>query len=162
MSQANPDSLISSPINLPLRLTALAAGISIISLRQELDSRAPVVFLTLLFFLGPYIVIGFVPKRRGPLQVGFASGYALSMSVALAIYFVARSLGSTTPAPVGAYKVGLLLNFVLLAIAVSTWIRLRKKFDNSVAFSMLVFGFGYPFFAFCFVALLGHLFLDRA
>jgi hypothetical protein len=154
--------VVSSPINLPLRLAGLAAGISTISLRQELDSRVLVVFLTLLVFLGPYLLIGLVPKHMGPFQVGFATGYALSMLVALVIHFVARSLGSTTPAPIGAYKVELLLDFALLTIAVITWIRLRKRIDNSAAFSMLVLGLGYPFFAFCFVVVLGHLFLDRA
>jgi hypothetical protein len=151
-----------SSSNLPLRLAGLAAGISIILLRQELDSRLPVVLLTLLVFLGPYLIIGFVPKHMGPLQVGFASGYALSMLVALTIYFVLRSFGFTTPAPVAAYKVELLLNFALLAIAVNTWIRLRNKIDQRAAFSMLALGFGYPFFAFCFVLVLGHLLLDRA
>jgi hypothetical protein len=153
---------VSSSSNLPLRLASLAAGISIISLRQELDSRLLVVILTLLVFLGPYLLIGFAPKRMGPHQVGFASGYALSMSVALTIYFVLRSFGLSTPAPVAAYKVELLLNFALLAIAVYTWIRLRNKIDHSVAFSMLVLGFGYPFIAFCSVLVLAQPFLDGA
>jgi hypothetical protein len=148
--------------NLLLRLAALAAGISILFLRQELDTRLLVVFLTVLGFSAPYLFIVLAPKRMEPRQVGFASGYALSMSVALAIYFFLRSFEATTPAPMRAYEIALLLNVALLAIAVHTWIRLRTKIDHSTAFSTLALGFAYPFLAFCFVLVLAHLFLDRA
>jgi uncharacterized membrane protein (UPF0136 family) len=158
---SGPDHTASPALNLPLRLAALAAGSSIISLRQELDSRALIVFLTLVVFLGPYLLIALSPQHRGPAQLGFASGYALSMSAALIVYFVARSFEAATPAPIGAYKVGLLLNVVLLVIAVNSWIRWRKRLNNSSAFSMLVFGGCYPIFGFCLIAVLGHLFLDR-
>lgn len=150
-----------SPVNLPLRLAGLAAGIFIISLRQELDSRVLIVFLTLVVFLGPYLLICLAPQHMRPVQVGFAAGYAFTMSAALIIYFVVRSFGLTTPAPLGAYKLELLLNLALLIIAVNTWIRWRNRIDKNVAFSMLAFGGCYPFFAFCFILVLGHLFLDR-
>jgi hypothetical protein len=143
-------------VNVPLRLASLAAGIPILFLRQELGSEALIVFVTLLFYLGPYLLIGFAPPLKRPFQVGFAAGYAFAMSVALVIYFVARSLGSPTSAAiVSSYGLGLLLNFALLTIAVITWIRLRKKIDNGATFSMLIVGLGYPFIAFFVTLILG-------
>src|SRR6266850_2955435 len=49
------------PADVPLKLASLAAGIPILFLRQELGSEALIVFLTLLFYLGPYVLIGFAP-----------------------------------------------------------------------------------------------------
>jgi hypothetical protein len=89
-------------VNVPLRFASLAAGIPILFLRQELGSEALIVFVTLLFYLGPYLLIGFAPPLKRPFQVGFAAGYAFAMSVALVIYFVARSLGSPTSAAIKA------------------------------------------------------------
>ncbi len=147
------------PVNVPLRLASLAAGIPILFLRQELGSEALIVFLTLLFYLGPYVLIGFAPPLKRPFQVGFAAGYAFAMSVVLVIYFVARSLGSPTSAAiVSLYGLALLLNFALFAIAVITWIRLRKQIDNGATVSMLAVGLGYPFIAFVVVAILGSMF----
>lgn len=146
-------------VNVPLRLASLAAGIPILFLRQELGSEALIVFVTLLFYLGPYLLIGFAPPLKLPFQVGFAAGYAFAMSVALVIYFVARSLGSpTSTAIVRSYGSGLLLNFALLTIAVITWIRVRKKIDNGETVSMLTKGLGYPFIAFVVSLLLGNMF----
>ena len=146
------------PVNVPLKLASIAAGIPILFLRQELGSEALIVFLTVVFYLGPYLLIGFAPPRKRPFQVGFAAGYASAMSVALAIYFVARSLGSpTSSAIVRLYGSGLLLNFALLAIAVITWIRLRKKIDNGATISMLIAGVGYPLIAFAVTLMLGSM-----
>jgi len=146
------------PVNVPLKLASLAAGIPILFLRQELGSEALIVFLTLLSYLGPYLLIGFAPPLKRPFQVGFAAGYAFAMSVALVLYFVARSLGSPTSAAiVSLYGLGLLLNFVLLTIAIITWIRLRKKIDNDATFSMLIAGLGYPFIAFVGLLILGSM-----
>jgi hypothetical protein len=147
------------PANLPLKLAGLAAGIPILFLLQELGSEALIVFLTLLFYLGPYLLIGFAPPLKRPFQVGFAAGYAFAMSVALAIYFVARSLGSpTSTAIVSSYGFALLLNFALFTIAVITWIRLRKQIDNGATVSMLIAGLGYPFMAFVVMAILSNMF----
>ena len=147
------------PANVPLKLASLAAGIPILFLGQELGSEALIVFLTLLFYLGPYVLIGFAPPPKRPFQVGFAAGYAFAMSVALAVYFVARSLGSPTSAAiVRSYGLGLLLNFALLTIAVITWIRLRKKIDNGATFEMLIAGLGYPLMAFIVVAIFSNVF----
>src|SRR5437660_4496732 len=94
---SDPTTVVSElPGNVPLKLASLAAGIPILFLRQELGSEALIVFLTLLSYLGPYLLIGFAPLLKRPFQVGFAAGYALAMSVALVIFFVARSLGSPT------------------------------------------------------------------
>src|SRR5882724_6317008 len=147
------------PVNVPLKLASLAAGIPILFLRQELGSEALIVFLTLLSYLGPYVLIGFAPPLKRPFQVGFAAGYAFAMSVALVIYFVARSFGSPISAAiVSSYGLGLLLNFALLTIAIITWIRLRKKIDNGATFSMLIAGLGYPLIAFFVVAILSNMF----
>jgi hypothetical protein len=79
------------------------------------------------------------------------------MSVALVIYFVARSLGSPTSAAiVSSYGLGLLLNFALLTIAIIAWIQLRKKIDNGETVSMLIKGLGYPFIAFVVTLILGN------
>jgi len=146
-------------VNVPLRLASLAAGIPILFLRQELGSEALIVFLTLLFYLGPYVSIGFAPPLKRPFQVGFAAGYAFAMSVALVIYFVARSLGSPTSAGiVRSYGLALLLNFTLFTIAVITWIRLRKKIDNGATVSMFIAGLGYPLIAFVVTAIFGNMF----
>jgi hypothetical protein len=142
--------------NLPLRVAGLVAGIPILFLSQELDSQARMVFLTLLFYLGPYLFIGFAPAQWGFMQVGFAAGYAFSMSLALIIYVVLRSFGlPTSVAPFNAYKMGVLLNFVLFVIAASTWKRSRNRLDQSGTFQMLALGLFYPCFAFILVALLG-------
>jgi hypothetical protein len=156
----DPTTVVSAlPVNVPLKLASLAAGIPILFLRQELGSEALIVFLTLLFYLGPYLLIGFAPRLKRPFQVGFAAGYAFAMSVVLVIYFVGRSLGSPTSAAiVRSYGLGLLLNFALFAIAVITWIRLRKKIDNGATFSMLIAGLGCPLIAFVVVAILGNIF----
>jgi hypothetical protein len=156
----DPTTVVSAlPVNVPLKLASLAAGIPIVFLRQELGSEALIVFLTLLSYLGPYVLIGFAPPLKRPFQVGFAAGYAFAMSVALVVYFVARSLGSPTSAAiVSSYGLGLLLNFALLTIAVITWIRLRKKIDNGATFSMLIVGLGYPLIAFVVSLILGNLF----
>ena len=147
------------PVNVPLKLASLAAGIPILFLRQELGSEALIVFLTLLSYLGPYVLIGFAPPLKRPFQVGFAAGYAFAMSLALVIYFVGRSFGSPSSAAiVSSYGLGLLLNFALLTIAIITWIRLRKKIDNGATFSMLIAGLGYPFMAFFVVAILSNMF----
>ncbi len=147
------------PVNVPLKLASLAAGIPILFLRQELGSEALIVFLTLLSYLGPYLLIGFAPPLKRPFQVGFAAGYAFAMSVALVIYFVGRSFGSPSSAAiVSSYGLGLLLNFALLTIAIITWIRLRKKIDNGATLSMLIAGLGYPFIAFVVVAILSNMF----
>lgn len=115
--------------------------------------------LTLLFYVGPYLFIAFAPPLKRPFQVGFAAGYGFAMSVALVIYFVARSLGSpTSTAIVNSYGLGLLLNFALFTIAVIAWIRLRKKIDNSATSSMLLAGLGYPLIAFVVVAIVGSTF----
>src|SRR5258708_18219100 len=146
------------PVNVPLKLASLAAGIPILFLRQELGSEALIVFLTLLSYLGPYVLIGFAPPLTRPFQVGFAAGYAFAMSVALVLYFVASSLGSPTSAAiVSSYGLGLLLNFALLTIAIVTWMRLRKKIDNDETFSMLIAGLGYPFIAFVGLLILGSM-----
>jgi hypothetical protein len=156
----DPTTVVSGlPVNVPLKLASLAAGIPILFLRQELGSEALIVFLTLLSYLGPYVLIGFAPPLKRPFQVGFAAGYAFAMSVALVIYFVARSLGSPTSAAiVSSYGSGLLLNFALFTIAVITWIRLRKQIDNSATFSMLIVGLGYPLIAFVVSLIVGNLF----
>jgi len=156
----DPTTVVSGlPANVPLKLASLAAGIPILFLRQELGSEALIVFVTLLFYLGPYLLIGFAPPLKRPFQVGFAAGYAFAMSVALVLYFVARSLGSPTSAAiVSSYGLGLLLNFALLTIAVITWIWLRKKIDNGETFAMLIVGLGYPFLAFVATLILGNLF----
>lgn len=156
----DPTTVVSGlPVNVPLKLASLAAGIPILFLAQELGSEALIVFLTLLFYLGPYLLIVFAPPLKRPFQVGFAAGYAFAMSVALVIYFVARSLGSPTSAAiVSSYGIGLLLNFALFTIAVITWIRLRKKIDNGATFSMLIAGLGYPLIAFVATAILGSVF----
>ena len=144
-----PPVVSASPSNVPLKLASLVAGIPILFLREELGSETLVVFLTLLFYLGPYVLIAFAPPLKPPFQVGFAAGYAFAMSVVLVIYFVARSLASpTSKAIVTSYGSSLLLNFALLTIAVITWIRLRKKIDNGDTFSMLAAGLGYPWIAF--------------
>ncbi len=155
-----PTTVISElPVNIPLKLASLAAGIPILFLRQELGSEALIVFLTLLAYLSPYVLIGFAPPLKRQFQVGFAAGYAFAMSVALVIYFVARSFGSPTSAAiVSSYGLGLLLNFALLTIAIITWIRLRKKIDNGATFSMLIAGLGYPLIGFVVVAILGNMF----
>jgi hypothetical protein len=155
----DPTAAVSAlPVNVPLKLASLAAGIQILFLGQELGSEALIVFLTLLFYLGPYLLIGFAPPLRRPFQVGFAAGYAFAMSVALVIYFVARSLGSPTSAGiVSSYGLALLLNFALFTIAVITWIRLRKKIDNNATFSTLIAGLGYPFLAFVVTLILGSM-----
>jgi len=146
-------------VNVPLKLGSLAAGIPILFLRQELGSEALIVFLTLLSYLGPYVLIGFAPPLKRPFQVGFAAGYSFAMSVALVIYFVARSFGSPISAAiVSSYGLGVLLNFALLTIAIITWIRLRKKIDNGATFSMLIAGLGYPLIAFFVVAILSNMF----
>jgi hypothetical protein len=156
----DPTTVVSGLLfNVPLRLASLAAGIPILFLRQELGSEALIVFVTLLFYLGPYLFIGFAPPLKRPFQVGFAAGYAFAMSVVLVIYFVARSLGSPTSAAiVRSYGLGLLLNFALLTTAVITWIRLRKQIDNDATVSMLAAGLGYPLIAFVVVAILGNMF----
>jgi len=146
-------------VNVPLKLASLAAGIPMLFLRQELGSEALIVFATLLFYLGPYLLIVFAPPLKPPFQVGFAAGYAFAMSIALVIYFVARSLGSpTSTAIVSSYGLALLLNFALFTIAVITWIRLREKIDNGATFSLLLAGLGYPLIAFVVVAILGNMF----
>jgi hypothetical protein len=146
------------PANVPLKLASLAAGIPVLFLRQELGSEALIVFFTLLVYLGPYLLIGFAPPQKRPFQVGFAAGYASAMSVALAIYFVARSLGSpTSTGIVSSYGLALLLNFALLTIAIITWIRLRKQIDNDATFSMLFAGLAYPFMVFIVTLILGSL-----
>ena len=156
----DPTTVVSGlPADVPLKLASLAAGIPILFLRQELGSEALIVFVTLLFYLGPYLLIGFAPPLKRPFQVGFAAGYAFAMSVVLVIYFVARSLGSPTSAAiVSSYELGSLLNFALLTTAVITWIRLRKKIDNGETFAMLIVGLGYPFLAFVATLILGNLF----
>jgi hypothetical protein len=156
----DPTTMVSGlPVNVPLKLASLAAGIPIVFLRQELGSEALIVFLTLLSYLGPYLLIGFAPRLKRPFQVGFAAGYAFAMSVVLVIYFVARSLGSPTSAAiVSSYGLALLLNFALFAIAVITWIRLRKQIDNGATVSMLAAGLGYPLIAFVVLLILGNLF----
>ena len=156
----DPATVVSAlPVDVPLKLASLAAGIPILFLRQELGSEALIVFLTLLFYAGPYLLIFFAPPLKRPFQVGFAAGYAFAMSVALVIYFVARSLGSPTSAAiVSAYELGLLLNFALLTTAVIIWIRLRKKIDNGATFSTLIAGLGYPLIAFVVIAILGNIF----
>ena len=157
---SDPNTVVSgSPVNFPLKLAGLAAGIPIIFLRQELDSQVLIVFLTLLFFLGPYLLIGFVPARMRPFQVGFAAGYAFSMLVALVFYLAARSVGFHSAVPVSAYEASLLLNFALLTIAVITWIRLRKRIDNGATVSPFMFGLGYPFLAFVVMAIVSNIFL---
>ena len=146
------------PANVPLKLASFAAGIPILFLGQELGSEALIVFLTLLFYLGPYLLIGFAPRLKRPFQVGFAAGYAFAMSVALVIYFVARSLGSPTSSGiVSSYGLALLLNFALFTIAVITWIRLRNKIDNDATFSTLIAGAAYPFLAFVVTLMLGNM-----
>lgn len=154
----NADRTTSPLIDSPLQLAGLAAGIPILFLAGELGPDGVVVLLTFAFFLGPYVAIGFVPKRREPFRVGFATGYGLSMLAALAIFFFLRSLGapvSAPQAPVIAYGAGLVLNFNLLIVASATWVRQREKIDNSATFSMFVAGLGYPFLAFLIVALIG-------
>jgi hypothetical protein len=155
----DPTTVVSElPANVPLKLASFAAGIPILFLLQELGSEALIVFLTLLFYLGPYVLIGFAPPLKRPFQVGFAAGYAFAMSAGLVIYFVARSLGSPTSAAiVSSYGLGLLLNFALLTIAVITWIRLRKKIDSGETFSMLIAGLGYPFIAFVVTLIFGSM-----
>jgi hypothetical protein len=147
------------PGNVPLKLASLAAGIPILFLRQELGSEDLIVFFTLLFYLGPYLLISFAPPLKRSSQVGFAAGHAFGMSVALAIYFVGRSLGSPTSAAIAwSYGLALLLNFALFTIAVIAWIRLRKQIDSNAAFPMLIAGLGYPLLAFIVVAILGNAF----
>jgi hypothetical protein len=155
----DPTTVVSAlPANVPLKIASLAAGIPILFLRQELGSEALIVFLTLLSYLGPYLLISFAPPLKQPFQVGFAAGYAFAMSVVLVIYFVARSLGSpTSTAIVSSYGLGLLLNFALFTIAVITWIRLRKKIDNGATFSMLIIALGYPFLAFLVTLIFGSM-----
>jgi hypothetical protein len=154
----DPTTVVGLPADVPLKLASLAAGIPILFLGQELGSEALVVLLTLLFYLGPYLLITFAPPRKRPFQVGFAAGYAFAMSVVLVIYFVARSLGSPTSAVIiSSYGLGLLLYFALLTTAVITWILLRKKIDNGETFAMLVVGLGYPFLAFVATLILGSM-----
>ncbi len=58
----DPTTVVSGlPADVPLKLASLAAGIPILFLRQELGSEALIVFVTLLFYLGPYLLIGFAP-----------------------------------------------------------------------------------------------------
>ena len=156
----DPATVVSGlPVDVPLKLASLAAGVPILFLGQELGSEGPIVLLTLLFYVGPYLFIVFAPPLKRPFQVGFAAGYGFAMSVVLVIYFVARSLGSpTSTAIVNSYVLGLLLNCALFTIAVIAWIRLRKMIDNGETFSMLLAGLGYPLIAFVVVAIFSNVF----
>ena len=149
-----------APAAVPLKVASLASGIPILFLGQELGSQGLIVFLTLLFYLSPYVLIAVAPPPRRHFQVGFAAGYAFAMIVVLLVYFVARSLGApTSTAIVSLYGLALLFNLTLFAIAVITWTRLRKSIDNGATTSMLFTGLVFPFVGFVVVAIFSNIFL---
>lgn len=142
---------------LPLRLGALAAAVMVIQLRELIDPRA--VFLTLLFYLTPYLFIALSPERWRGFQVGFAVGFCLSMPVAIVGTLIGQ-LGFPGPEPTPDVPVVirsslLYLNLALVVIAIGTWIWGRKRISHPAAAMMVLPGIAYPFAAFLIEIVIG-------
>src|SRR5271163_2815381 len=132
-----------------LRITAIVAGFSVILLRAWMDPR--LVFLTLLFYLTPYLFIVFAPRRLAPTQIGFAVGLAVSMQVAVIVLMIV-SLGfnppGTSPPSPWVFNAQRYVNTALAVAGIVAWIWSRKSIDHSTAGPMVVVGLVYPFLAF--------------
>jgi hypothetical protein len=132
---------------LVLRLAALTAAIPVILLRNLLDPRTTL--LTLLFFLTPYLLIAWSPNSWSGFQVGFAIRLSISMQVALfAVLLMALGFPQPEPTPSG-YRAALQrLNLALTLVAITTWIRARRRTNHLTAIAVLPVGLIYLFAAF--------------
>jgi hypothetical protein len=151
-------------ITLPLRLTAIVAGYSVILLRAWMDPR--LVVLTLLFYLTPYLFIVFAPRRREADQIGFAVGYSISIQIAVLVALVLSlelyDPGSTSSPriPAAHFSVLRYANVAVTVAAILAWIWNRKSINHANTAAKLALGVAYPFGAFLFEMILGHLIYD--
>jgi hypothetical protein len=142
-----------------LRLTAIAAGFSVILLRAWIDPRATA--LTLLFYLTPYLLIAFAPRRWNATQTGFAAGYSVSMQVAVIVLMVFslgfNGPGLTSPSPIPpVFFIALrYTNVAVTVAAIVAWLYNRKSINHTTAVLTLVLGIAYPFAAFFLEVLIG-------
>jgi hypothetical protein len=147
-----------------LRLVALTAGIPIIWLSKEFSPRPLDIFLTLLFYLAPNIVIAICPNKWDGFRLGVGIGYPLSMIIALQLYLHARAAGAlmpteplTPPPPVSAYKAALLLNVALLVTSITFLIWRRNRLGDLFSVILSVVGaLAYPYLAFVAIAVLNQ------
>ncbi|MGA8870943.1 MAG: hypothetical protein WA434_08200 [Candidatus Acidiferrales bacterium] len=141
------------PAALPLRIAALAAGLSIIPLRDLIDSRAG--SLTLLLYISPYVILVLLGGKWRASTVGFAVGFSTSMQIGL-IATLVFSLGFPNPIPPGVYYTAFrYLNLVLTLVATVSWVRDRKRISSFTAASMALLGVAYPFLAFLTEVMIG-------
>ena len=132
-----------------IRIAALAAAIPIMNLRSINGAEAGIVFMTVMFYCGPYLLVALGPPKWASVQVGFSAGYSVSMLAALLIVLVFQLPFSTlSHADLRSLHLAQSADVILLAVAVITWLWDRKRLDNASAGIFGLLGLIYPFAVF--------------
>jgi hypothetical protein len=146
---------------LPIRIAAAISWVPIIWLRNEISNELTVVFMTMFFYLMPYVAITFCPSKWAWFPVGFGSGYAASMQLCIWIY---EGLGGFMPVPgysrptVNFSFPHLSPNVLFLAVSITTWLWNRRRVDNFAARLMSFVGLFYPVATFFLILFLANAF----
>ena len=129
------------------RIACLLGGVSIFILRRELDPRAILVFLFVIFHAGPYLIAALIPVKRETVQIGFIAGLSFSTCPALFLLMVANALGFPGPkvSPNWAYPFAFAADLLLFATVVISWVLRRGEISKRTAVRSLMFGLAYPF-----------------